>query len=127
LLVEDQEMAEHRIERLRELIKAEFGQMLQRDLKDPRIGFVSVTDAEVSNDCSHVKLFVSILGDEAAKQASMEGLESAKGFIRTELGKRIRMRYTPEIHLIADNSLEKGYRIMQLLNEVNKDQKGDSE
>ncbi|HEY8462520.1 MAG TPA: 30S ribosome-binding factor RbfA [Bacillota bacterium] len=118
-------MAEHRIERLRELIKAEFAQMLQRDLKDPRIGFASVTDVEVSNDYSHVKIFVSILGDAAAKAATMEGLESAKGFIRTELGQRIRLRHTPEIHLIADESMERGSRIMKLLHEVNKSQRGE--
>jgi ribosome-binding factor A len=119
-------MAEHRVERLRELVKSEFGQMLQRDLKDPRIGFVSVTDVEVSNDCGHVKIFVSVLGDEAAKQATMEGLESAKGFIRTELGKRIRLRYTPEIHLFADDSMERGSRIIRLLQEVNNKQRGES-
>jgi ribosome-binding factor A len=119
-------MAEHRIERLRELIKTEFGQILRRDLKDPRIGFVSVTDVEVSHDCSHVKIFVSILGDDASKQATMDGLESAKGFIRTELGQRIRLRYTPEIHLIADDSMERGSRIMQLLQKVQKEQRGDS-
>jgi ribosome-binding factor A len=118
-------MAEHRLERLRELIKAEFGQILQRDIKDPRIGFVSVTDVEVSNDCSHVKIFVSILGDDAAKHATMEGLESAKGFIRTELGQRIRLRYTPEIHIIADDSMERGSRIIQLLDKVKNGQKGE--
>jgi ribosome-binding factor A len=119
-------MAEHRIERLRELIKSEFGQMLQRDLKDPRIGFVSVTNVEVSNDCSHVKIFVSVLGDEAAKQATLDGLESAKGFIRTELGQRIRLRHTPEIHLMMDDSMERGSRIMQLLQKVNQEQRGES-
>jgi ribosome-binding factor A len=118
-------MAEHRLERLRELIKAEFGQMLQRDIKDPRIGFVSVTDVEVSPDYSHVKIFVSILGDAAAKQAAMDGLESAKGFIRTELGQRIRLRYTPEIHIIADDSMERGSRIIQLLDKVKNGQKGE--
>jgi ribosome-binding factor A len=122
---EGREMAEHRLERLRELIKAEFGQMLQRDIKDPRIGFVSVTDVEVSNDYSHVKIFVSILGDDAAKQATMDGLESAKGFIRTELGQRIRLRYTPEIHIIADDSMERGSRIIQLLDKVKNGQKGE--
>ncbi len=115
-------MAEHRLERLRELIKSEFGQILQRDLKDPRIGFVSVTDVELSNDYGHVKIFVSIMGDDEAKRLTMEGLESAKGFIRTELGKRIRLRHTPEVHLIADNSIERGSRIFQLLEEVKKNQ-----
>ncbi len=117
-------MAEHRLERLRELIKSEFGQILQRDLKDPRIGFVSVTDVELSNDYSHVRIFVSVMGDHETKRLTMEGLESAKGHIRTELGRRIRLRHTPEVHLIADNSIERGSRIFQLLEEVKKDQGG---
>lgn len=119
-------MTEHRLERLQELIKEEFGSILQRDLKDPRIGFVSVTDVEVSNDYSHVKIFVSVLGDTEAKRLTMEGLESAKGFIRTELGQRIRMRHTPEVHLIADDSMERGSRIMKLLDEVKKEQRSES-
>jgi ribosome-binding factor A len=118
-------MVDHRNERLRELIKTEFGAILQRDLKDPRIGFVSVMDVEVSNDYSHVKIFVSIMGDEEAKRITMEGLESAKGFIRTELGHRIRLRHTPEVHLIADNSIEQGSRIFELLDEVKKEQRGE--
>lgn len=119
-------MADHRNERLRELIKAEFGSILQRDLKDPRIGFVSVMDVEVSNDYSHVKIFVSIMGDDEVKRLTMEGLESAKGFIRTELGHRIRLRHTPEVHIIPDNSIEHGSRIFELLNEVKKEQRGES-
>lgn len=111
-------MAEHRNERIRELIKSEFSSILQRDLKDPRIGFVSVTDVEVSNDYSHVKIFVSVYGDEESKKQTMEGLESAKGFIRSELGKRIRLRHTPEVHIIADNSIERGSRIFELLEKV---------
>lgn len=119
-------MAEHRQERLNELIKVEVGQMLQRNLKDPRIGFVSVTDVEVSNDYSHVKIFISCLGSEAEKAASMSGLESAKGYIRSELGQRIKLRRTPEIHFLWDDSLERGSRIMELLNEVKKEQGSDS-
>ncbi|MGE5581551.1 MAG: 30S ribosome-binding factor RbfA [Bacillota bacterium] len=119
-------MAEYRTERLRELIKSEFGDILQRALKDPRIGFVSVMDVEVSNDYSHVKVFVSIMGDEETKRLTMEGLESAKGFIRTELGHRIRLRHTPEVHIIADNSIERGTRIFQLLEEVKKEQRGEN-
>lgn len=119
-------MAEHRAERLQELIKTEFGDILQRNLKDPRIGFVSVMDVEVSNDYSHVKIFVSIMGDEETKRLTMEGLESAKGFIRTELGQRIRLRHTPEVHIIVDNSIERGSRIFQLLEEVKKEQRGEN-
>jgi ribosome-binding factor A len=119
-------MAEHRVERLRELIKSEFGQILQRELKDPRVGFVSVTDVDVSNDYSHVKVFVSVLGDDAAKEAAIAGLKSATGFIRTELGRRIRLRHTPELHIVVDNSIERGSRIMELLEEVKREQKGEA-
>jgi len=119
-------MAEHRVERLRELIKHEFGDILQRELKDPRIGFVSVTDVEISNDYSHVNVYVSVLGDDAAKAAAIAGLESAKGFIRTELGRRIRLRHTPELHIAVDNSIERGSRIMELLEEVKRERKGEA-
>ncbi|TCL55861.1 ribosome-binding factor A [Hydrogenispora ethanolica] len=118
-------MAEHRAERISELIKEEFGSILRKDLKDPRIGFVSVTAVEVSNDYSHVKIFVSILGDETSKRSAMEGLESAKGFIRTELGKRIRLRHTPEVHIIADDSIERGSRIIELIEELKRSEKGE--
>ena len=119
-------MTEHRAERLGELIKEEFGMILQRDLKDPRVGFVSVTAVEVSNDYSHVKVFVSVLGDEQTKHSAMEGLESAKGFIRAELGKRIRMRLTPELHIIPDHSMEQGSRIFELLDKIKESDKGDN-
>lgn len=119
-------MVVHRVERLQETIKSELGLILQRDLKDPRIGFVSVIDVELSNDYSHVKIFVSIMGDEEAKRSSMEGLESAKGFIRTELGRRISLRHTPEVHFIADDSIDRGSRIFELLDEVKKEQRGES-
>lgn len=114
-------MAEHRHERANEIIKNEVGQMLQRDVKDPRIGLVSITDVEVSNDYSHVKIFVSVLGDQSVRDETMAGLESCKGFIRAELGKRVRMRCTPQVHFLWDDSMERGSRIMELLNEVKKD------
>jgi ribosome-binding factor A len=111
-------VTEHRVERLQESIKEELGDILQREIKDPRIGFASVTSVRVSNDMSHVKVFVSVLGDEQQKKDTMAGLESAKGFIRSEIGKRIRLRHTPEMHFIADNSLEEGARIISLLNQI---------
>lgn len=111
-------MADHRVERLQEFIKEELGSIIQRELKDPRVGFASITAVRVSNDKSHVKIFVSVLGDEQQKQDTMAGLESARGFIRTEIGKRIRLRHTPDIHFVADNSLEEGARIISLLNQI---------
>jgi ribosome-binding factor A len=116
-------MTEHRVERIQEFIKEELGEILQRELKDPRIGFVSVTAVKVSNDKSHVKIYVSVLGDAEQKRESMKGLESAKGFIRSEIGKRVRLRHTPELEFIADSSLEEGARIISLLNQI-QDQEG---
>lgn len=111
-------MAGLRREKLRHLIKEELSQLLREEIKDPRIGFATVTDVEVSEDLSHVKVFVSVLGDEAARKATMEGLESAKGFLRSEIGRRIRLRHTPELAFSEDRSIERGVRIFQLLREV---------
>jgi len=107
-----------RVARLREEIRKEASDIIQRRMKDPRIGFTTVTDVEVSADLRHVKIFVSVLGDEEARARTVEGLERAKGFVRTEIGRRIRLRHTPEIHFVYDPSLERGARVMQLLNEL---------
>lgn len=106
-----------RVQRIREEIKRAAAEII-RNMKDPRIGFVSVTDVEVSNDLSHVKIFVSVLGDDEAKARTLEGLQAATGFVRTEIGRAVRMRHTPEIVFRLDSSLERGARINQLLAEI---------
>lgn len=107
-----------RIARLRELFKQETSAILQRQMKDPRIGFVSVTDVELSGDLRLAKIFVSVLGDAEAKVRTMEGLESAQGFIRTELARRIRLRHIPQVLFRLDESIERGARVERLLREV---------
>jgi ribosome-binding factor A len=107
-----------RLARLRELFKEEISLILQREMKDPRIGFVSVTDVEVSPDLRHAKVFVSILGDRDAKVKTMAGLASAQGFVRTELGRRIRLRRMPELFFKLDESIERGARVQHLLRRV---------
>lgn len=114
----------HRPEKVEHVIKDELSQILQRELRDPRIGFVSVTDVEVSVDLRHARIFVSVLGDEAAKAASMAGLQSASGYIRRALGARLQLRHTPEITFKLDESIERGSRVMRLLGEVAKDPHG---
>lgn len=106
-----------RVQRIREEIKRAAAEII-RNMKDPRIGFVSVTDVEVSNDLSHVKIFVSVLGDDEAKARTLEGLQAATGFVRTEIGRAVRMRHIPEIVFRLDSSLERGARINQLLAEI---------
>ena len=109
-------MFDHRAERLAGLIKEELGKLLQKEIKDPRIGFVSITKVKVSRDRSHAKVYVSIFGDKPDRESWR--LESAKGFIRGELGKRIRIRHTPEIQFIVDSSMEESERIFSLLDEI---------
>lgn len=111
----------HRPEKLEQFIKEELSEILRREVNDPRIGFVSVTDVEVSVDLRHARVFVSVLGDKDAKTATMEGLESALGYIRRELGRRLKMRFTPDITFKLDESIERGSRVMKLLGEVTKD------
>ena len=110
-----------RIEKLQELIKQEMGKMLLTDLKDPRIGFVTVTDVEMTGDLREAKIYVSVMGGEEQVKNSLEGLNSALGFIRREIGHRIRLRFTPEISFALDTSLDYGDHIQKLLLQVEGD------
>ncbi len=108
----------YRPERLAEIIKQEVSDMLRNELKDPRIGFVTITEVEVSSDLRHAKIFFSVLGPEEEAKASLEALNRARGYVRSELGRRIRLRYTPEIYFTLDHSIQRGIRVMELLHEV---------
>lgn len=118
-----------RIARVSELIKREVSQMLLTDIKDDRVGagMVSVTDVDVSGDLQHAKIFVSIYGTPEAKAETMAGLKAATGFVRSELGRRIRLRRTPEVVFLEDNSLERGDRILSLLNRLSQEREGTGE
>lgn len=110
-------MAGQRIERLQEQIRKEVSAII-RTLKDPGVGFVSVTGVELTGDLRHAKVFVSVFGNDGEKEATLAALERARGYIRSEVGQRVRMRYTPEVHFILDGSIERGARIDQLLKQV---------
>jgi ribosome-binding factor A len=94
--------------------------MLLHGIKDDRVGtgMVSVTDVAVSGDLQHAKIFVSIYGTDEARTETMAGLKSATGYVRSELGQRIRLRRTPEVVFLEDRSLERGDRILSLLNQI---------
>ena len=115
-----------RIEKLQELIKQEMSKMLLTDLKDPRIGFVTVTDVEMTGDLREAKIYVSVMGDEEQVKNSLEGLNSALGFIRREIGQRIRLRFTPEISFALDTSLDYSDHIQKLLLKVEGDRHADN-
>jgi ribosome-binding factor A len=111
-----------RKERLEELLKREISEIIQREVKDPRIGFVTVTDAEVSRDLSFAKVFVSVLGTEEQQAAALKGLNSATRFIRGEFGQRIKLRQVPEITFRMDTGIQHGARIHELLEQIRRDE-----
>ena len=119
-------MTSHRANRVAEEIKREITQMLRDEIKDPRVGFITVTGVEVTSDIRYAKVFVSVYGDAESQEQSLEALEKARGFVRSEIGKRIRLRYAPEISFKLNSSIEYGARIMKLLAEV-KDSENDHE
>lgn len=109
-----------RVSKVSSLIKREVSQMLLTEIKDSRVGagMVSVTDVDVSGDLQHATIFVSIYGSQEAKKATMEGLKSSTGYVRRELGHRIRLRRTPEILFQEDTSLERGDRMIHLIESI---------
>lgn len=112
-----------RADRVSEAIKREVGVMLTQEIKDPGIHFVTVTTVETADDLRHSRIFVSILGDDETRKESMAGLERAKGFIRRELGKRLQLRYTPDIHFNLDKSLDHAMKIKGILNKLKAEEK----
>lgn len=107
-----------RLDRVNQLIKEEVSTLLQRELKDPRLGFVTVTEVETAKDLSVAKVFVSVLGDERQWTASLAGLASARGFVRNWLRQHLDLRVTPEIDFRPDHSMEHAARIQSLLKRV---------
>ncbi len=108
----------YRATRLAEVIKKELSHMFQKDLKDPRVDFATITSVEVSGDLRVAKIYVSTIKEKNSPAELMDGLEQASGFIRKELGKRINLRYIPEIRFSYDTSMEKGDRIFNLLKKL---------
>ena len=111
-------MSKHRPNRLSETLKEEISQLILVELKDPRIGFVTVTSVDVANDLAHAKVYISVLGSEDEGKASLDTLNRAAGFIRTEIGKRIRLRHVPAIVFVYDPSIQHGAHIAKLLRDV---------
>lgn len=107
-----------RNERLAEEIREEVAAIIGRRLKDPRIGFVTVTRVELAHDLRNAKVMVGILGGEAERAKTLEGLRKAAGFVRREIGRRIRMRYVPELIFQFDVGLDATDRVARLLDEV---------
>jgi ribosome-binding factor A len=111
-----------RTERIDELLRQEIGAILAREVADPRIGFVTVTDVETANDLRHAKVWVSVIGQQAERDEALIALNRAMSFVRRELGTRLRLRRIPEFHVEFDDSAERGTRVLRLLQDLEKGQ-----
>jgi ribosome-binding factor A len=122
---EESQMARIRVGRINEQIKKELSHILQHEIKDPRIGFVTVTAVETSGDLQLAKVYVSVFGSTKEKQETLAGLEKAKGYLRSEIGRRIQIRHIPELHFTIDNTLEHSEHIDRLLDQVKSSENDD--
>ncbi|MHB8104606.1 MAG: 30S ribosome-binding factor RbfA [Dehalococcoidales bacterium] len=109
----------HRIERVNTLIRREISELIQHELRDPRLDeFITVTEVDTSPDLKYAKIYISSMSGQQEEQKILGVLNSAAGFLRTALANKIRIRYTPELHFVWDNSIEHGDRILRLIDEV---------
>ena len=110
-----------RTERIQDLLRAEISDLLRREVKDPRIGLTTVTDVDVSPDLTHAVVKVSVLGDDVQREDAVKGLRQAKGFIRSQLARRMRTRVVPDLVFELDRGAEHSQRITDLLESLNDD------
>ncbi len=112
----------HRIQRLNSLFRHEISELLQRQVKDPRLGsFVTVTEVSISPDLKYARIFVSHIGSEEEKQKTLSALASASSFFRRELTRRLRLRRIPELSFQWDDSIERGVHLLKLIDQVTTD------
>ena len=104
-----------RMRRVDTAIRHVIGDAVSQDLKDPRVGFVTVTDVHTSPDLRHARVYVSILGTPAEQEASLEGLRSAHGFLQRRVARELRLKNTPELTFILDDTAERAFRLEELI------------
>ncbi|OGW86365.1 MAG: ribosome-binding factor A [Omnitrophica bacterium RIFCSPLOWO2_01_FULL_45_10b] len=107
-----------RAERVAALIKHELGSMLAQEVRDPRIGFVTITQVEVSDDLKYAQVFYSVLGEEEKREETAKGLQQARGFLQRDLAKTLNLRFTPHLSFILDSSLEEGIKIDGIIRKI---------
>jgi len=109
----------HRIERVNQLIRQEISELLQREIKDPRLSrFIAITEVATSPDLRHAKVYISFISSQQEKQAALDALAGASNFFRKELARKIRLRRIPELSFQWDDSIERGAHIMDLIDQV---------
>ena len=107
-----------RTDRIDQLLRQEIGQILERDVQDPRIGFVTVTAVKTSTDLRQARVYVSVLGNERKRQKTLEGLDSAHGVLQAKLATELRMKRTPQLVFEYDPTVEEGVRMSRLIDEL---------
>jgi ribosome-binding factor A len=115
-------MKRERMGRIDTELQRELARLISTELKDPRLGFVTVTRVEITNDLQSAKVFVSIIGDRHVAKQSMEALENARGFLRGELGHAVSLRHTPSISFIEDRSTERAIALSKVLAQTAREQ-----
>jgi ribosome-binding factor A len=111
-------MSTGRMRRVDEAIRQVVGDVLAAELKDPRVGFVTVTDVRTSADLSHARVYVSVLGDADIRQASMDGLDSAHGFLQRRVAGELRLKRTPTLEFAYDDTTDRALRVEEILDEI---------
>jgi len=107
-----------RTSRVEEAAREVLAEVMAREVKDPRVGFVTITGVKVSPDLRHARVYVSVLGEDEEVARSMAGLQSAKGYMRSELGKHLRIKYLPEVEFELEHGSEEALRLSELMREV---------
>lgn len=107
-----------KIKRLEKAIKEKLALLIEQQVKDPRIDFVTITDVEVSSDLRHADVYVSVMGEEDEAKEALLGLESAKGFLKKHLGKELRVKYLPELSFKYEQTAQEALRLQEIMKEV---------
>lgn len=116
----------YRMARVNQLIRREVSELLARHVKDPRLGsFIAITDVSVSSDLRHAKIFISFFGSAAEKEEALSTLKSAAGYFHSELNKRLNLKRVPEVSFHWDDSIERGSRIIDLIDRVSRERRPD--
>ena len=114
-------MSQQRSERVAEAIRKEISQIIHNELKDPRIGFITITRVEVTDDLRYAWVYFSILGTTGDRRKTLEGLNHAAGFLRSQIGQRLRLRFTPELRFKFDRSIEYSAHIAEVLEKLKRE------
>ncbi len=110
-----------RIDRIAELIKQELASVLSKETRDPRIGFITITEVKVSDDLKHARVYYSVIGDESTKAETAKGLEKARGFLQHDIATNLNLRFTPHLSFALDPSFDEGMKIDKIIRKIHEE------